>query len=403
MRVEVDANNGRRCGVTTRNRALLVAALIVLFGVGSSIPAASMTLENGPAASAKKRCKKVVKKVRGKKRIVKVCKRVKQKQKPKPKPKPTDPLAGLPPAGTVIARIPIAGNVSTVAVGEGAVWVSTVERRIFRIDPGSNSIVAAIELPPALQTPAANAAIAPTLAVGHGSLWAADFHGDRVFRIDAQTNTIAATIGVGSYPIPITTTSDAVWVGNNFADTVMRIDPATNAVVATVDVGEVGQFVGPEAMGATADAVWVTVPGLRAVVRIDRASNRVVATIPIEGRHVRGEVAGDADAVWAAPGWFRPGSGGSIKPAPLQRIDPRTNTVVATIHLGERVPARVFLGFGSVWADTLSTEVKELLVRIDPATNKPVGTLPYKGYGAVGAGSVWLAETKENALYRIQP
>jgi YVTN family beta-propeller protein len=57
--------------------------------------------------------------------------------------------------------------------------------------------------------------------------------------IDTATNTVVATVGVGSFPLSVAVTPNGqrAYVTNQSSNNVSVIDTATNAVVATVPVG----------------------------------------------------------------------------------------------------------------------------------------------------------------------
>jgi YVTN family beta-propeller protein len=114
------------------------------------------------------------------------------------------------------------------------------------------------------------------------------------------------------------------------------------------------------------------------------------------------------------PGWLGVGFGSvwvaKSQSAALLRIDPATNTVVATIPVGPDSELGVGIGLGSVWL----TDTKDRSLRqIDPATNKVVRTFKVnisaepEGSIGVGAGSIWLLtnenETDSGTLSRVDP
>jgi peptide/nickel transport system substrate-binding protein len=74
----------------------------------------------------------------------------------------------------------------------------------------------------------------------------------------------------------------------------------------------------------------------------------------------------------------------------VSRIDPRTNTVMATIRVGEG-PDGIAVGHGVVW---VSGEFSEAIVRIDPASNRVVERIPVanrpKGL-AIAQNQIWFA------------
>jgi virginiamycin B lyase len=161
--------------------------------------------------------------------------------------------------------------------------------------------------------------------------------------------------------------------------TLMRIDPARNAVVARIKV------VPPEATAAGDGAVWLTYPSSDKVTRIDPATNRVRASIHV-GPQPSG-IAVSPGAVWVAD------NGGPS----VSRIDPATNRVVATIRVGPNRACcadhvSLTVTGGELWVAVPNANE---IVRIDPRTNGVVTTLklPYSPCGFVAAdrSSVWSA------------
>ena len=148
---------------------------------------------------------------------------------------------------------------------------------------------------------------------------------------------------------------------------------------------------------AAYDAVWIASQDRPdpAIERIDPATNEVVATIPVEGRRCQGLV-GDFDAIWAC------------SDDGLVRIDPATNEVVTVIPFGvTQAQARLAAGAGSVWAlggtDGVTTDS---VVRFDPATNTAVATIPLGHVGSsmtFGFDALWVTSTRDNALIRVDP
>jgi hypothetical protein len=92
----------------------------------------------------------------------------------------------------------------------------------------------------------------------------------------------------------------------------------------------------------------------------------------------------------------------------LVRIDPATNETLATIPLGT-VPSGLAVGEGAVWAVGGDPRAGPLageafLLRIDPRTNTVSARLPLEGaYGvAVGRGAIWVASARDY-LWRVDP
>jgi DNA-binding beta-propeller fold protein YncE len=93
----------------------------------------------------------------------------------------------------------------------------------------------------------------------------------------------------------------------------------------------------------------------------------------------------------------------------VARIDPRTNRVVARVHvglLGSSGPQGIAAGLGAVWVGVPNTGQ---VVRIDPATNAVVARIvvptmsPCGGIG-VGKTAVWITGCSDgNYIARIDP
>jgi len=85
----------------------------------------------------------------------------------------------------------------------------------------------------------------------------------------------------------------------------------------------------------------------------------------------------------------------------VERIDPATGRVLARTGVGLS-PAGIAIGDGSVW---VADSTQDTVTRIDPVTNTSA-TTPV-GHGpsaiAVGSGGVWVADSPDDAVIRIDP
>jgi YVTN family beta-propeller protein len=126
------------------------------------------------------------------------------------------------------------------------------------------------------------------------------------------------------------------------------------------------------------------------LLRVDPASRQVVARI----------------AVGSGPRFLAVGEGGvwvlNQFDGTVSRVDPRTNTVTATITVSDAAVegGDIAAGGGSVWARVSDS----LVARIDPRTNKVVARYgPSAGSGSVAADdkAVWVSAHDINAIWRL--
>jgi YVTN family beta-propeller protein len=131
-----------------------------------------------------------------------------------------------------------------------------------------------------------------------------------------------------------------------------------------------------------------TEPG--SIQRIDPKSNTVAATITVRGQPRF--LAAGVGAVWVLNQ-----SDGSVS-----RIDPATNAVVATVDVGVPGPGGdIAAGDGAVWVRAS----KVLLSVIDPKTNRVTARFgPPAGSGgvAVGHGRVWVSAHDVNTVWCLK-
>jgi hypothetical protein len=190
--------------------------------------------------------------------------------------------------------------------------------------------------------------------------------------------------------------AESAWVGlhrRGESGAVARIDLQTNEVLTEIPVRKTPYR---KQIVAIDDAVWVASTGV--LQRIDPATNSVVASVDLQGRSVSA-IAADATAVWALA-TTEPSEEGGEWTENLVRVDPATNAVVAEIALGLQVSGyedEVVLGAGSVWVlgvrwfEQEDAEYGSDLIRIDPTTNRVAARVPVGGFHMVmGTGEVWV-------------
>jgi YVTN family beta-propeller protein len=137
------------------------------------------------------------------------------------------------------------GQFRELAVGAGSVWVlgDALDRRLWRLDARSGEVEATVEL-----------GFAPTsVAVADDRVWITDGVRDAVVPLDVNDERLLRPVRVGSGPSGITAGAGSIWVANTLDGTVSRIDPESRRVTATADVGGA-----PRGLAVGGGGVWVT-------------------------------------------------------------------------------------------------------------------------------------------------
>jgi virginiamycin B lyase len=174
---------------------------------------------------------------------------------------------------------------SSIAAGEGGVWLVSVDHELVRVDPLTNRAD-----PDTWSLPEGAAAA----RAGLGAIWVTITGTDTLLRISPADPKTSQAIKVGDGPRFLAIGEDAVWVMNQRAGSVSRVD-ASGAVVASIQVSDVPIRGGDIAVGG--GSVWVRIEQ-DLIVRIDPTTNTVTARYgPPSGS---GSVAADADAVWVS-------------------------------------------------------------------------------------------------------
>jgi len=272
----------------------------------------------------------------------------------------------------------IKGGPDWLAITEDSVWTnSRGTNMVFRMDAKSDKILATVPVP----KPCSG------FAVAAGTLWSPSCDEHVIYRIDLKTNEVLAKVPVGPANTEggIAFGAGSAWMPSDPKGVVSRIDPASNKVIAEISV---------PADSFTAvygyNLVWVSSTAKSVVSVIHPASNKVIAEIPV-GPNPRFMATGEG-FVWT----LNQGSG------TVTKIDPRTMKVVATIDAG--VPGTggdIATGERALWVTQKSIPVS----RIDPASNKVTAQLVGPGGDAmrIGHGYVWLSNGREGKVWRFLP
>ncbi|UOY00245.1 hypothetical protein [Blastococcus sp. PRF04-17] len=266
---------------------------------------------------------------------------------------------------------------------DGLVWVSNVEPGIVGFDPLSGE----------QRVPVPTGRIKVAMEYGLGSLWAVELSTGgsttSLLRIEPGTGQVLVRkiIPLVVSNSSLAVTEDTVWTLNGIFGT-----PARELAALSLD-GAVKQIhVAPD--GATAvraafGSLWVSTTD--AVHRIDPADGTTLATVDT-GRG-SGLMTVTEDAVWVL----------ETLEGTVSRIDPETDTVVATVRVsdGPIIRGDIAAGPGSIWVRTS----KELATGIDTATNtatRVLGPAVQGGGGiAVAEGVVWITTGHGHMIYRV--
>jgi len=297
----------------------------------------------------------------------------------------------------VVATIPIGqrGQVSSLLAAEASIWVAGYESPgngwLKRIDPATDTVVATV---PLQATPSWEWG-GGGIAAGAGSIWVTGPSrepGAALERVDPTKNQVIATIVLdGREGADVTVDDSGVWVlvfDKSASMKVLRVDPATNQVTATIPTDS--DF--SRKIAAADGAIWVEehrshdlVGDGNYLAKIDPATNRVVATVP-EGSF--GAFDPDRDVIWADTGYG------------LARIDPKTGQFFCDpIPVGSAIRGfGLVAGEGGVWFFGYNDTVDgapSFLERFNPLTNGVDASLPLPNPGpialAVSPDSIWTA------------
>jgi YVTN family beta-propeller protein len=207
--------------------------------------------------------------------------------------------------------------------------------------------------------------------------------------------TPAAVFSLPGTPDWQVVTDDAVWVSNAPKGTVHRLDIKTNTVAATVDAGKRPC----SGLAAAFGSIWAPVCGDRpnvengekpGLARIDQKTNQVVAKIAVGIANSEGGLAASPEAIWVVS---------DIKGV-LSRIDPATNKVAAEIEVAPGSVSTVYAE-GALW---VASPDKSVLTRVDARTNKVTDTIPVgptPRFLTVGAGSIWTLNQGDGTVSRV--
>ena len=276
---------------------------------------------------------------------------------------------------------------------------------------------------------AAIAAVA--IGLSGGSRSHVEFAPNSVAVIDARSDNVVGAVGVGARPGGIAFGSGSVWVANADDQTVSRIDPTTPANGADASGGrhadgyrgeprgDMGRGIGPgrQLGGGHAHRPRVQLARTRGADR-ERRPGRAGSDRRARQRGLGRPVVRAADAsrrghgaggsprltrTRAQPPWTSataPSGSPTIRPTTSRALTRPGSLTQIPVGNG---PTGIAVGAGGVWvADSLDNKI----TRIDPGSRSVTDTIPVgrsPSGVAVGAGSVWVANSGDGTVTRIDP
>jgi serine/threonine protein kinase/streptogramin lyase len=217
-------------------------------------------------------------------------------------------------------------------------------------------------------------------------------------RIDASTNTFAATMQVGEDPTGVAIGEDGdVWVINQGDSTVNRIDPETGEVTPAKSTLGI-----PTGVAAGEGAVWITngfggQSGTQ-VVMVDPADDSVDIAFPSD----------DAKAIVVAFGaiWLADAERDRVL-----RFDPRspfadpTEIPLDDDEIGQAAPRFLAVGSGAASGIWVVNELGGTVMRVDPEANELLDRLTVPSPTAVAAddAGVWVTSEANDQVQRFDP
>ncbi len=188
-----------------------------------------------------------------------------------------------------------------------------------------------------------------------------NFDSDNVSVINTSTNTVVATVPVGSFPhaVAITPNGSFAYVANFLSASVSVINTGTNAVVATVPV----EF-GAIDVAITPDGSFAYVPNFHTanVSVINTGTNTVVATVTVQANLQRIAITPNGSFAYVTNGGYDV----------VWVIDTSTNTVVASVPVGGAYGVAITPNGGSAYVTNFGSSSVSV---INTTTNTVVATV----------------------------
>jgi YVTN family beta-propeller protein len=201
---------------------------------------------------------------------------------------------------------------------------------------------------------------------------------------------VAAALAVGARPVAAVAAAGSLWVADLDDRAVTRIDLSSRRILRSISIGGA-----PTALAATPGAVWVS-DSTGQISQIDPEYNLRIST--------RQPFPADSSLSYGAA-WPMLAASGSMwivdPDGYVTQFDPGSGRPTGSVDVGNE-PSAVAAGAGSLW---VTNSADGTVTRIDPgtlvATTIPVGHGP--DAVAVNAAGVWVANAGDDTLVRIDP
>jgi streptogramin lyase len=300
------------------------------------------------------------------------------------------------------SRVAAVVGVAAIALVAGAIWVTIGAGdepldRLIRIDPSTNEVVDSVDVGDR----------ASSVAVGDGYVWVTSQAGRSLWRIDPRTLDARDTPVEGTPMDVVERNGMAVVASGPQEVAVHKIDAATGALLETIPIP--GSEGAATAVAEGVDGIWVVGCGFGGgnVGRVSETplgGTTALDRLEIFSENPNWVFGHEPDfpaytdvAVGEGGVWMTLDSG----PA-LRRADPTGQRPVEVIWLGF-FPRSVTVGAGSIWITGL---IDDMVARLDPNTKEVTMTVPL-GRGtagvAVGEGSVWVVSSIDETVTRLDP
>jgi YVTN family beta-propeller protein len=260
------------------------------------------------------------------------------------------------------------------------------------IDPAKNEVVDTV---PVGDSPG-------PIAAGAGALWVVNLNDSTLTKIDPSAHSAVKSIAVPvpsgrqTPPLLVAAAGQDVWIWACHL-TLFRVDPVSIQIVQQLELlRDFGVFPGFTcAVAAEQSSVWMPLGYPRAeVVHVEAVGDAPAAVaerFPTRSLGARSAMAIGLGSVWLAAG-----------KGPVQRLDPATGRITASVQLGSG-PKAMVVGHDAAW---VANEDEGSVTRIDPRTTSVVRSISVGANPvalAVGPDAIWVANSGDGTVSRIDP